>query len=116
MDKLIKFRKSIMLAVKIMIIAATTLGFIETWNSNYTDTLFSKNGNYVVIFSYVLILVTFSSLYGAFNIGIYRIHETIYSFSLAVVFTNLVMYLELSLIARSLVRVAPMVLGVIYHV
>ena len=55
MDKLIKFRKSIMLAVKIMIIAATTLGFIETWNSNYTDTLFSKNGNYVVIFSYVLI-------------------------------------------------------------
>ena len=116
MDKLIKFRKSIMLAVKIMIIAATTLGFIETWNSNYTDTLFSKNGNYVVIFSYVLILVTFSSLYGAFNIGIYRIHETIYSFSLAVVFTNLVMYLELSLIARSLVRVAPMVLGVIYQI
>lgn len=116
MDKLIKFRKSIMLAVKIMIIAATTLGFIETWNSNYTDTLFSKNGNYVVIFSYVLILVTFSSLYGAFNIGIYRIHETIYNFSLAVVFTNLVMYLELSLIARSLVRVAPMVLGVIYQI
>lgn len=116
MDKLIKFRKSIMLAVKIMIIAATTLGFIETWNSNYTDTLFSKNGNYVVIFSYVLILVTFSSLYGAFNIGIYRIHETIYSFSLAVIFTNLVMYLELSLIARSLVRVAPMVLGVIYQI
>lgn len=105
-----------MLTVKIMIIAATTLGFIETWNSNYTDTLFSKNGNYVVIFSYVLILVTFSSLYGAFNIGIYRIHETIYSFSLAVVFTNLVMYLELSLIARSLVRVAPMVLGVIYQI
>lgn len=116
MDKLIKFRKSIMLAVKIMIIAATTLGFIETWNSNYTDTLFSKNGNYVVIFSYVLILVTFSSLYGAFNIGIYRIHETIYSFSLAVVFTNLVMYLELSLIARGLVKVSPMLLGVIYQI
>lgn len=116
MDKLVKFRKSIMLAVKIMIIAATTLGFIETWNSNYTDTLFSKNGNYVVIFSYVLILVTFSSLYGAFNIGIYRIHETIYSFSLAVVFTNLVMYLELSLIARGLVKVSPMLLGVVYQI
>ena len=116
METLIKFRKTVMMAVKIMLVIAITLGFIETWNSNYTETLFSKNGNYVVIFSFVLILVTFSSLYGAFNIGIHRIHETIYSFSLAVVFTNFVMYLELSLIAREMVAVAPMLLGVVYQI
>lgn len=116
MKTLIKFRKSIMLAIKVMLVFALTLGFIEVWNSNYTNALFSRNGNYVVIFSYVLILVTFSSLYGAFNIGVYRIHETIYSFSLALVFTNFVMYLELSLIARELLHLPPIILGTIYQI
>lgn len=116
MKLLIKLRKSVMMLVKAMILIAVTTGFIQIWNENYTETLFSNKGNYVVIFSYVLIFATFSSLYGAFNIGIYRIHEIIYSFSLAVVFTNAVMYLELSLIARDLVDIPPMIVGIIYQI
>ncbi len=116
MDFLVKIRKSVMLFVKIMIIAAVTVGFIQVWITSYVESLFSNKGNYVVIFSYVLLFITFSSLYGAFNIGIYRIHEIIYSFSLAVIFTNAIMYLELSLIARDLVDLGPMVLGVIYQI
>lgn len=109
-------RKSVMLFVKFIIVFAVTVGFIETWITNYAESLFSNKGNYVVIFSFVLIFITFSSLYGAFNIGIYRIHEIIYSFSLAVVFTNVIMYLELSLIAREMVSVPPMIVGVIYQI
>lgn len=116
MKTLVKFRKSVMLAIKIMIVASITLGFIETWVTNYTDSLFSKNGNYVVIFSFIFILIVFSSLYGAFNIGIYRVHEIIYSFSLSVVMTNFVMYLELSLIARRMVAIIPLIIGIIYQV
>lgn len=116
MNLLIKFRKSVMLFIKVMIILAVTAGFIEGWSKHYPETLFSSRGNYVVIFSYMLIFATFSSLYGAFNIGIYRIHEIIYSFSLAVAFTNIIMYLELSLIARELVSVLPMLLSVLYQV
>ena len=113
MKLLVKLRKSIMLFVKLMIIASVTSSFIQTWSSNYVESLFTDKGNYLVIFSFVLIFVTFSSLYGAFNIGIYRIHEIFYSFSLAVVFTNVIMYLELSLIARKLVAVWPLGIGVI---
>lgn len=116
MKFLVKIRKSIMLLVKIMIVFSATLGFVETWNDHYVESLFSNKGNYVVIFSYLFLFVTFSSLYGAFNIGIYRIHEIIYSFSLAIVFTNIVMYLELSLIARNMVAVLPLVIGVIYQI
>ncbi|MBQ3817233.1 MAG: hypothetical protein II802_03040 [Clostridia bacterium] len=116
MKNFIKFRKTVMLAIKVLIVAAITFGFIETWNSNYIDTLFSKNGNFVVIFSFVFIFVAFSSLYGAFNIGVSRLHETIYSFSLAAIITNFIMYMELSLIARQLVAVAPMVAGVFYQI
>lgn len=116
MKSLIKIRKSIMLFVKIMIVAAVTVGFIQVWITNYAESLFSNKGNYVVIFSFVLLFSTFSSLYGAFKIGISRIHEIIYSFSLAIIFTNAVMYLELSLIARELVALPPMIMGIIYQI
>lgn len=115
MNNLVKFRKSIMLFVKLMIVASVTVSFIQIWITGYSESLFSNKGNYVVIFSYVLLFTVFSSLYGAFKIGISRIHEIIYSFMLAVVFTNAVMYLELSLIARELVNLLPMVLGMIYQ-
>ena len=105
-----------MFIVKAMIVLAVTVAFIEVWISNYAESLFSRRGNYVVILSYVLLFITFSVLYGAFKIGIFRIHELIYSFSLAVVFTNAIMYLELSLIARELVSVLPLVLGSVYQV
>lgn len=114
-NTLIKFRKSIMLLVKTVLVLAVTLGFIEYWSSNYVETLFSLRGNFVVILSFVLVFVTFSSLYGAFRIGINRIHEIVYSFSLAIVFTNAVMYLELSLIARTLISVWPILFGMIYQ-
>lgn len=105
-----------MFTVKAMIVLAVTVAFIEVWISNYAESLFSRRGNYVVILSYVLLFITFSVLYGAFKIGIFRIHEIIYSFSLAVVFTNAIMYLELSLIARELVSVLPLVTGSVYQV
>ena len=116
MKSLIKIRKSIMLFVKILIVATVTVGFIQVWITKYAESLFSNKGNYVVIFSFVLLFSTFSSLYGAFKIGISRIHEIIYSFSLAIIFTNAVMYLELSLIARELVALPPMIMGIIYQI
>lgn len=116
MNTLVKLRKSIMLFVKMMIVAASAVGFIQVWINNYVESVFSNKGNYVVILSYVLLFSVFSSLYGAFNIGILRIHEVIYSFSLSIIFTNTVMYLELSLIARQMVDVLPMILGVVYQI
>ncbi len=110
MKFLIKLRKSVMFSVKLLTVFACAACFIEIWNENYVETLFSNRGNYVVIFSFLLIFVAFSSLYGAFNIGISRIHEIIYSFTLAALFADAVMYLELSLIARQLVALSPMFL------
>ncbi len=112
----VKFRKSILFAVKLLLVFSTTFSFVETWTNHYMKSLFSLRGNFVVIFSFVLIFSTFASLYGAFRIGINRVHELIYSFSLAVLFTNAVMYLELSLIAREMVAVGPMAVGVVYQI
>ena len=116
MNNLVKIRKSVMLLVKIMIVSAVTVGFIQVWTTGYAESLFSNKGNYVVILSYVLLFTVFSSLYGAFKIGISRIHVIIYSFSLAIIFTNAIMYLELSLIARELVDIPPMLIGIAYQI
>ena len=116
MKFLIRIRKTFMLCVKIMIVSAITVGFIHTWISNYVESLFSNRGNYVVILAYVLIFTTLCKLYGAFNIGVYRIHEIIYSFSLSIVFTNIVMYMILSLIARQMVAVSPLALGTLIQI
>ncbi len=116
MNNLITFRKTIMRIIKIFIIASMTFCFIQTWVTNYTSSLFSRNGNYVVIFSFVFMLFIFCSLYGAFKIGIYRIHELVYSFSLSILITNFLMYLELSLIARDMVPMAPLLISVLFEV
>jgi len=116
MKILIKLRKSIMLAVKIIIVLSATACFVEIWNENYIETLFSSKGNYLVVFSFVLIFSVFSSLFSAFNIGIYRVHEIIYSFSLSAVLTDVIMYLELSLIARRLISPWPMFLGFVFQI
>ncbi len=116
MNLLIKMRKSVMLFIKIMTTVAITVAFIQVWVSNYTESLFSKNGNFVVILSFVLLFVVFSSLYSAFKIGIFRTHEIIYSYSLAIIFTNAVMYLELSLIARELVSILPLLISALFQI
>ena len=113
MNILNKFRKSIMLMVKLMIILSMAFIFIGCWQDNYEASLFSGKGNYVVVFSYLVILLAFSHLYGGLKIGMLRLHEVIYSFSLSMLFTNFIMYLELSLIARELVNPLPLLGAVV---
>lgn len=113
MNILNKFRKSIMLIVKLMIILSMAFIFIGCWQDNYEASLFSGKGNYVVVFSYLVILLAFSHLYGGLKIGMLRVHEVIYSFSLSMLFTNFIMYLELSLIARELVNPLPLLGAVV---
>lgn len=113
MSILTKFRKSIMFIFKVAIVLSMTFVFIGCWQENYEVALFSSKGNYVVVFSYLIILLVFSNLYGGMKIGTLRLHEVIYSLSLSMVFTNFIMYLELSLIAREMLNPLPILIAVV---
>lgn len=115
MKFLMKLRKTIMFFAKVSIVMSLALGFINTWYNHYEESIVSMGGNYIVIVSYVLIFVLFSELYGAFKIGVNRIHEVIYSFFLAAVFTNIIVYFELCLLARDMISVVPYIFGFIYQ-
>lgn len=116
MKYLIKFRKTIMTLAKILTVLAVTCGFVEVWQSAYPNTLMSGKENYIVLFMYLVLFVVFANLYGGFRIGINRLHEIIYSLSLAVVFTNFIMYLALSLILGDLIVIPPFLLGIVYQI
>ena len=107
----IKFRKSIMLLVKAMIIISVTFSFISILTNYYRDAMLYRNGNFLIIFSFILLFVILSSAFKAFRIGIYRTHEIIYYFLIALIFTNLFTYFELSLIAEYLLNPVPLILG-----
>lgn len=105
-----KFRRTVMLVLKILILVSVTFAFLNTWQNSYPETLFRNKGNLVVILSYLVILFTFNNLYGGFRIGVLRLHEVVYSFFLSIIFTNFIIYLELSLIARYMLNPVPMLL------
>ena len=107
MDTLIKFKKSIMFIMKIAMSITLTCVFVAFWQNYYESSLFSYKGNYVVIIFYFAILLVFFTLYGAFKIGISRLHEIIYSCALSLLFTNAAAYLILCLIAREMLPVLP---------
>ncbi len=107
MKVFVKFRKSIMLAVKLLLIFAMLFSFISIWQNFYAFSRSNLMGNFLIVVSYIAILVTFNVLYGGFRIGIYRMHEIIYSQSLALLFTNFIGYLELCLLTRAYVPLQP---------
>ncbi len=102
MKNLLKFHKSIMFIVKGLILSSLVFSFIDTWQNHYPKALFSKNGNYLVVLSYLIFLLVFIQLYGGFKFGIFRLHEVIYNLFLATVVANFMMFLVLCLIAREL--------------
>lgn len=116
MDFIIKFRKSVMFFVKALIMATITFAFIFVWQKGYSEALFSRNGNFVVVLSYMLILMTFIRLYGGFRIGVLRMHELWYSLGIAIVFTDFIMYLVLCLIARTMLSPLPMIAGILMQI
>ena len=104
-----------MFTIKCFLMFACLFGFMQTWNTHYRSSLFSFSGNFVVILSYMVLFVLFGMLFSAFKIGIYRVNEIIYSLSLVLVFTNMIMYVELCLVAREIVSPLPLISSFIYQ-
>lgn len=107
MGLLVKFRNTIMLFLKTLVVITLTTVFIGVWQNYYRESHFVNRGNYVVVFAYVAILLVFGIVYEGFKVGILRMHELSYSLSLATFFTNFFTYVELCLIARKVLNPIP---------
>ena len=107
------YRKLIMILFNALIIIANAIIYWRVWVYFYKFNIvapFYEKGTILLVLLYTIILTTLTSLYGGYNVGFNRITELIYSHILAFIFTNIITYIQISLIAREMVDATPILL------
>ena len=103
MSKKIRTQKTLELLINVILIIFLAVIFTAVWGKNYSEyIIFFKNGYLLIAFIYAVILALFLVIYRATNIGTTKLSEIIYSQVLAVLFTNIITYFQLSLLIKSL--------------
>ena len=90
--------------------------FALVWRQQYNEMImqpFKTVGNYLVYAVYGVIIFVFFKLYGAYRVGFAKFGDLIFSQALALIFTNFLLYAEISLIGRGLMPVAPLLFTMI---
>lgn len=105
------YANTIMFLMSFVIVVALSYIFWITWNEYYRKMVidpFYEKGSMLLTVVYIIIYFLFSQIYGGHKIGYLKVADIIYSQTLSIVFTNIITYMQLSLIAKKLVN--PMIL------
>ncbi len=105
------YRRSVVSLVRLLYLAGLVLIFYFVWQNAYEEASFWDLGNYVVLVSYSGMLLLFMNLYGGLRVGSLRITNLLLSCFFALLFADFFIYLELSLIARKMLDLLP-ILGI----
>ncbi len=105
-----KYKRSVNSLIRLLFVVGLLAIFYLGWQYSYLESTFFDAGNYVVMFSYAVMLILFMGVYGGLRAGSLRISNLFLSCFFALLFANFFMYMELSLIARSMLDVPPILL------
>lgn len=103
MGRRYRYKKLLVFFESTLLLAIQTALFAYIWYNhyiNYIQLFFYRRGNYAVIGSYTLILFLITKLYGGFKVGYLRVMDVLYSQILALLCSNVVMYIQLCIISR----------------
>lgn len=106
------FRRIIVLLLLATVIVCQTLIFWHFWDTQYSQGLvreFFFRGHVVLLFVYALMFTLFCNVYGAFKLGSLKYSNLVFSQILALLFTNLIIYLQISLLSLKMVNPAPLI-------
>lgn len=100
------------LAIAVMIVLECMI-FSVFWNRYYASRLwmepFWNKGNFVIVVVYGVFLMVFMYIYGGMKIGYMKGNSIVYAQMITTFCTNVLMYLQISLLWRHLPYVIPMV-------
>ena len=113
---MIKFRKTLLFSVMTMLFVAVFIVFVLGWKIGYPQVDFYNKGNYLLLLVYGILLFVFTNIYGGFKLGVSRKGELIYSNCIGALMANILMYLQLSLIAQELLSFAPIIVATLIQV
>ena len=97
--------------IKALNVVLMSASFALCWQLYYAQRIvlpFSQRGNWAVIGLFTALYFVFARLYGGFMVSLARISELVYSQSLAVVFTDAIMYFVIFLLARNFLSILPL--------
>ena len=106
------FRRIIVLLLFAIVITVQTMIFWYFWNRHYSEGMtreFFFRGHMVLLFVYALLFTLFGNVYGAFKLGRLQYSNLVFSQLLALLFTNFIMYLQISMLSLELVNPAPLI-------
>ncbi len=89
--------------------------FAYVWETYYNPIVrfgFFKNGNIILYFVYAIIYFIIIELYGGFRIGSLRITDSVFTHSIAVIFTDFISYLLMCLIAREILNPLALIVSI----
>ena len=106
------FRRIIVLLLMAANVAGQTFIFGYFWVSKYNqgiDRQYVFRGHMVMFLLYALLFVIFGNVYGAFKIRTLQYSNLVFSQILALLFTNVIEYFEISLLSLELVNPATLI-------
>ena len=108
MKNIKKYKRTIGFLISLSIITIQSILFWQIWRIFYLPDLvapFYEKGTLLLVVVYIILLSTFTTLYGGFKVGYYRVSDIIYSQILSTVFVNIITYMQLSLISRKMLNI-----------
>lgn len=112
MKKRDDFKRFIVYCLASIVVIAQTAVFAYIWYDFYRGLIFEpfwRKGNWVLIAIYGLISFMFSKFYGGLRVGYLKKIDVFYSMTLATICTNIITYLQITLINRWFLDPWPMV-------
>ncbi len=92
-----------------------TAVFSFVWENFYNSAeqiYFFKNGNIILYGIYAIMFFILMELYGGFKIGIKRITDVSFTQGLSVIISDVIIYLQICLIARKILNPLPLILSI----
>ena len=112
MSKREDYKRFIIFLLASLIVLAQMAIFAYVWYNIYRGQInkpFWRKGNWVLIAIYGLLFGLFSKLYGGLKVGYLKRIDVFYSLTLALLCTNVVEYLQITLINRWFLEAWPMI-------
>lgn len=113
---MIKFRKTLLFSFMTILFVAVFAVFVLGWKIGYPQVDFYNKGNYLLLLVYGILLFVFTNIYGGFKLGVSRKGELIYSNFIGALMANILMYLQLSLMAQRLLSLVPIIVATLIQV
>lgn len=106
-----RFKRILIFIAALIIVFAFSKSYSFVWNNYYNNDMldpFWHNGNILMVILYIVVYISFTKSFNGFRIGYSRWTGLLGSQVLGILTTNTVVYLQISLIGRGRLSIAPM--------